>query len=105
MNYIEFKTALLKTIQIPNCEVKIELNIDEPLLVFAHRHHLFIDNETGIACGNGWSLSWEEMEKFLADGRWENYPDTENEKATIMEVNGIRYRIWFYMPQSLDTLV
>lgn len=105
MNYVEFKIALIKTTWIPNCELKIELDIDGPQKVVAHRHHLFIDDEKGITCENGWAMSWDEMEKLLEDGNWQNYPDSENEGATIMEANGVRYRIWFFMPQSLDSII
>lgn len=105
MNYVEFKIALIKSTWIPNCELKIELNIDEPLKAAAHRHQLFIDDEKGITCENGWAMSWDEMEKLLEDGNWQNYPDNENEGATIMEANGVRYRIWFFMPQSLDSII
>lgn len=105
MNYVEFKIALIKSTWIPNCELKIELNIDEPLKAAEHRHQLFIDDKEGITCGNGWVMSWDEMEKLLEDGKWQNYPDSENEGATIMEANGVRYRIWFFMPQSLDSII
>lgn len=105
MNYVEFKTALIKSTWIPNCELKIELNIDEPQKIVAYRHHLFIDTETAISCENGWKMTWDEMEKFLEDSKWQNYPDSENEGATIMEANGVRYRIWFFMPQSLDSII
>lgn len=105
MSYFEFKMSLIKSSWIANCEVKIELDIDKPLKAIAHRHHLFVDDETGLACGNGWNLSWEEMEKLVDEGKWENYPDNENEEATIMDVDGTRYRIWLLMPQRLDSLL
>lgn len=105
MNYVEFKTALIKSMWIPNCELKIEFNIDEPLKIASHRHHLFVDDEDGISCGNGWGMSWDEMEELLINGKWQNYPDNENEGATIMEANGVKYRIWFLMPQSLDSIL
>lgn len=110
MNYVEFKMSLLKALWIPNSQMFIERDIDNPDHIISHRHRLFVDDESGLNCGTffvdkHWNLSWDEMERLVDDGKWQNYPDEENEGATIMDVDGERYRIWLYMPTSLDSLL
>lgn len=101
MNYVEFKESLCRTIWIQDAMVTIEDNIDT--IAIPHKHTLFVDDEWGIeAPGCDLHLEWETIERMVDEGKWENY---QQGTSTIMVVDGIKYRIKFHRPTSLEELL
>ena len=101
MNYAEFKKSVCRAIYIPDAMLTIEANIDK--VAIPHKHTLFVDDEWGIeAPGCDLCLEWDTIEELVDEGKWENY---QEDNATIMVVEGEKYRIKFHRPTSLEELI
>lgn len=101
MNYVEFKKSLCRAIWIQDAMITIEANID--MVAIPHKHTLFVDDEWGIeAPGCDLHLQWKTIEKMIEEGKWENY---QQGTSTIMVVDGMKYRIKFHRPTSLEELL
>lgn len=101
MNYAEFRKGLCCAIWIQDAMITIEANIDT--VAIPHKHTLFVDDEWGIeAPGCDFCLEWDIAEELVNEGKWENY---QEDNATIMVVDGKKYRIKLHTPTSLEELI
>lgn len=101
MNYTEFKKSLCRASEMRDVMITIEANIDKVAL--PHKHTLYVVDDWGIeAPGCDFCLEWDIAEELVNEGKWENY---QEDNATIMVVDGKKYRIKLHTPTSLEELI
>ena len=99
MTYKEFKESLL-TAWRERCKIySVHLNDKN---VISHQYHLWV-NEKAVFFKKDYHYTWDEMEKMVEEGRWDNHQDY-SDGSTIVDIDGEIFRIKVYKQIALDEL-
>ena len=99
MTYQEFKESILKAWR-ERCRIyAVHLNDKN---VISHQYHLWV-NEKAIFFKKNHHYTWDEMEKMVEEGRWNNHQEYDG--STIVEIDGEVFGIKVYKHISLDELL
>lgn len=92
MTYEEFKKAVLKASQRQSCRLYIKS------ISTLDTWHEFHANDYGM-----FAWKWDEFERLLEDGRWDNRHDYYD-NTTVINVDGYEYKIQLFTVTSLEDL-